>query len=74
MDSATQSSPFLRSVADSIRLKHYSRATEKTYVAWVKRFILYHDKRHPGNMGAKEVMEFLSHLALQRNVSPSTQN
>ena len=74
MDSATQSSPFLRSVADSIRLKHYSRATEKTYVAWVKRFILYHDKRHPGNMGAKEVTDFLSHLALQRNVSPSTQN
>lgn len=74
MDSATQSSPFLRSVADSIRLKHYSRATEKTYVAWVKRFILYHGKRHPGNMGAKEVTDFLSHLALQRNVSPSTQN
>ena len=74
MDSATQSSPFLRSVADSIRLRHYSRATEKTYVAWVKRFILYHDKRHPGNMGAKEVTDFLSHLALQRNVSPSTQN
>jgi integron integrase len=74
MDSAAQSSPFLRSVADSIRVKHYSRATEKSYVAWVKRFILYHGKRHPGDMGAKEVTEFLSHLALQRNVSPSTQN
>jgi len=74
MDSATQSSPFLKSVADSIRLKHYSRATEKSYVAWVKRFILYHGKRHPGNVGAKEVTDFLSYLALQRNVSPSTQN
>lgn len=74
MGSVAQSSPFLRSVADSIRLKHYSRATEKSYVAWVKRFILYHGKRHPGSMGAKEVTEFLSHLALQRNVAPSTQN
>lgn len=74
MDSAAYSSPFLKSVADSIRLKHYSRATEKSYVAWAKRFILFHGKRHPGEMGAKEVTEFLSYLALQRNVSPSTQN
>lgn len=74
MDSAAQSSPFLQSVAESIRLKHYSRATEKSYVGWTKRFILYHGKRHPGEMGAGEVKEFLSYLALKRNVSPSTQN
>lgn len=74
MDPAVQSSPFLQSVVESIRLKHYSRATEKSYVGWVKRFILFQGKRHPREMGAKEVTEFLSHLALKRNVSPSTQN
>jgi len=74
MDSGIQSSPFLRSVVESIRLKHYSRATEKSYVGWIKRFILFHGKRHPREMGAKEVADFLSYLALKRNVSPSTQN
>ena len=74
MNSAIQSSPFLRSVVESIRLKHYSQATEKSYVGWIKRFILFHGKRHPREMGAKEVADFLSYLALKRNVSPSTQN
>lgn len=74
MDSANHTSPFLRSVSEAIRLKHYSRLTEKAYVGWIKRFILYHGKRHPRDMGPREVTAFLSYLALERNVSPSTQN
>ena len=53
---------------------HYSLRTEETYVQWIKRFILFHGKRHPRDMGAKEVEAFLSHLAVQRTVSASTQN
>ena len=56
------------------RLRHYSPRTEESYVAWVRRFILFHDKRHPKDMGAAEVIAFLSHLAVQRRVSASTQN
>lgn len=68
------SSPFLNEVIRAIRVRHYSIRTEKTYVGWIRRFILFHDKRHPGEMGAIEVGEFLSHLAVTRNVSASTQN
>jgi integron integrase len=53
---------------------HYAIRTEDAYVDWVKRFILFHGKRHPRDMGPKEVAEFLSHLAVARNVSASTQN
>jgi len=70
---ATQS-PFLDSVRNKIRLKHYSIRTEESYVQWVKRFILFHGKRHPGEMGAPEVEAFLTHLAVDGNVSASTQN
>src|SRR5690606_39016767 len=48
--------------------------TEKAYVAWIKRFVLFHDKCHPEEMGASEVSAFLSHLATRRKVSASTQN
>ncbi len=58
----------------AIRCMHYSCKTEKSYVAWVKRFILFHKLRHPGNMGAKEIEEFLTYLAVERKVSASTQN
>lgn len=58
----------------AIRVKHYSYSTEQTYVHWCKRFILYHGKRHPQDMGAPEVEAFLSHLAVDRHVSASTQN
>ena len=58
----------------AIRVKQYSTATEKCYVGWVRRFILYHGKRHPAEMGKQEVEEFLTHLAVKRHVSPSTQN
>ena len=61
-------------VRQSIRLKNYSIRTEQAYVSWVRRFILFHDKRHPGQMGSAQVERFLSHLAVDRNVAASTQN
>lgn len=57
----------------ALRLRHYSRRTEKAYVHWVRRYILFHGKRHPKTLGAREVTEFLSALANQRKVSASTQ-
>ena len=71
---ARYSSPFLQSVAEAIRLRHYSRSTEKTYIGWIKRYIYFHHKQHPRDLGAQEVVAFLTHLAVQRNVAPSTQN
>ena len=59
---------------DAIRIKHYSYSTEKTYVHWAKRYILFHNKRHPAEMGAQEIEAFLSHLAQDANVFASTQN
>jgi integron integrase len=64
----------LDQVRDKIRLKHYSIRTEQAYTDWVRRFILFHKKRHPGDMGAAEVEQFLTHLAVEGNVSASTQN
>lgn len=61
-------------VRDKIRVKHYSIRTETQYLQWIKRFILFHNKRHPREMGAKEVEAFLTHLATVGNVSASTQN
>jgi integron integrase len=61
-------------VRASIRLRHYSPRTEESYVFWIRRFILYHGKRHPSEMGAREIAAFLSHLAERRHVSSSTQN
>ncbi len=56
------------------RLRHLSRRTERAYVGWIRRFVLFHAKRHPIDMGATEVTRFLSALAIERNVSASTQN
>jgi len=64
----------LDQVRERIRLKHYSKRTEVTYVSWIKRYILFHDKRHPRAMGRTHVEAFLSHLATERHVSSSTQN
>ena len=61
-------------VRDRIRLKHYSLRTEEAYVHWIKRFIFFHGKRHPREMGAAEVEKFLTHLAVAGRVSASTQN
>ena len=57
-----------------IRLKHYSLRTEEAYWHWIKRFILFHGKRHPNEMAEAEVSAFLSHLAVDKNVAASTQN
>jgi integron integrase len=57
-----------------MRLRHYSRRTERAYVQWIRRFILFNDKRHPAEMGRDEVTRFLSALAVERRVSASTQN
>ncbi len=69
-----RSSPFLDSVRDSMRVRHYSIRTEQAYLGWIKRFILFHNKRHPRELGEKEVVEFLTHLAVSRRVAPGTQN
>jgi integron integrase len=67
-------SRLLDQVREATRRLHYSIRTEDTYVAWAKRFILFHGKRHPLEMGEPEVVAFLTHLAVQRDVAASTQN
>jgi hypothetical protein len=57
-------------VREALRVRHYSFATERAYVMWVRRFILFHGKRHPAEMGEREVEAFLTHLADARSVSP----
>src|SRR5262245_62105790 len=64
----------LDQVREVIRLKHYSIRTEESYVGWIRKFILFHGKRHPAEMKEAEVRAFLSHLANQGNVTASTQN
>jgi integron integrase len=61
-------------VRKKIRLKQYSIRTEESYCGWIKRFILYHNKKHPEDLGRKEIEAFLTHLAVDRNVAASTQN
>lgn len=64
----------LEQVRHRLRIKHYSLRTERSYLAWIRNFILFHHKRHPRDMAAAEVEAFLSYLAVDRGVSPSTQN
>src|SRR5260370_20725609 len=61
-------------VRDAIRARHYSRRTEKAYVNWIKRYIFFHGKRHPAEMGAPEVTKFLTSLAVDGGVAASRQN
>jgi integron integrase len=61
-------------VRAAVRIRHYSRRTEKAYVAWIRRYILFHGKRHPLEMGAPELTRFLTSLAVDGNVAASTQN
>jgi integron integrase len=61
-------------VRDAIRARHYSRRTEKAYVHWIKRYIFFHGKHHPAEMGAPEVTKFLTSLAVDGRVAASTQN
>ena len=69
-----QAPKLLDAVRERIRFKHYSIRTERNYVDWIRRFILFHGKRHPREMGAPEVEAFLTHLAARKNVAASTQN
>jgi site-specific recombinase XerD len=64
----------LEQVRQLCRLKHMAPSTEKAYVNWSRRFILFHNKRHPLQMGAPEVSAFLTHLAVEAHVAASTQN
>jgi hypothetical protein len=59
---------------DKLRRLNYAYSAEKSYLSWIRRFILFHDKRHPREMGEVEIEAFLTHLAAQHGVSPSTQN
>ncbi|MEJ2382668.1 MAG: integron integrase [Gammaproteobacteria bacterium] len=61
-------------VRDALRVRHYSIRTEQSYVQWIKRYILFHGKRHPDDMGAEELAAFLSYLAREKDVAAATQN
>ena len=74
MESQPVKPKLLDQLRDRIRLKHYSRRTEDVYLDWAKRYILYHNKTHPQEMGKKEIEDFLTYLARDRKVSASTQN
>lgn len=64
----------LEQVRNAIRTRGYSPRTEKTYVAWIRRFILFHARRHPLTMGDAEIREFITYLAVEKRVAPATQN
>ncbi|MEM7208888.1 MAG: phage integrase N-terminal SAM-like domain-containing protein [Pseudomonadota bacterium] len=67
-------SPFLYFIADYMTVRRYSRRTIRSYVRWIKSYIIFHNKRHPKNMGTREVIEYLTYLATERNVSAGTQS
>ena len=71
---AIQKPKLLDQVREAIRTRHYSYRTEKAYVHWIKRFVFFHNKRHPAEMGEVEIGRFLSALATELQVSASTQN
>ena len=71
---ATPAPKLLVRMRDHLRTRHYSIRTETAYVDWAQRFILFHGKRHPQEMSGAEVEAFLTHLAVDRHVSASTQN
>lgn len=74
MTTNAQHSPFLDQVRNVIRTRHYSIRTEQAYVGWIRRFILFHNKKHPRELGETHVAELLTYLAVKRKVSPNTQN
>lgn len=73
MDEAPRPPRLLDRLRDAIGVRQYSIRTEEAHVHWARRFILFHNKRHPAAMGAEEVNAFLTHLAVKDNVGPSTQ-
>jgi integron integrase len=64
----------LDQLRETVRLKHYSIRTEQTYVGWVRKYILFHNKRHPQEMGVREIREFLTHLAVEQENSAASHN
>ena len=64
----------LDQMRDVLRTQHYAIRTEQAYVDWARRFILFHQKRHPQEMGTAEIEAFLTHLAVDRHIAASTQN
>lgn len=64
----------LDQVTDRLRLKHYSLRTEEAYLSWIRRYILFHQKRHPRELGVPEIEAFLTDLAVTHHVAASTQN
>ena len=69
-----QKKKLLDIVREQIRIRHYSVKTEQTYIGWIKRYIFFHQKKHPIDMGKAEIEAFLTHLAVDRKVSATTQN
>lgn len=74
MNAQGDGSPFMEEVRTAIRVRHYSIRTERAYMDWIRRFIVYSGKRHPRDMGEAEVAAFLGHLAVDRQVAEATQN
>jgi integron integrase len=74
LNSSSPRPRLLDQVREAIRVRHYSLRTEEAYVDWIRRFILFHGKRHPLEMGAAEINQFLTHLAVQGEVAASTQH
>jgi len=73
-DANNSRSPFMEQVRQSFRVRHYSIRTERSYLMWIRQYILFHHKRHPREMGESQVAAFLSHLAVDRDVAANTQN
>ena len=71
---AGKAKKLLDQYSEALRNRHYSLRTEKTYIGWVRQYILYHNKRHPREMGVAEINDFITHLVNQKTVSASTQN
>ncbi len=72
MNDRERSPRLLDRVREAIRVRHYSIRIEDTYVHWIRRFVLSHDKRHPAQMGEPDVTRFLTHLAVDKHVAPAT--
>jgi len=66
-------SPFLESISRYMAVRRYSKRTVESYLYWIRYFIIFHKKRHPSEMGGREVEEFLTYLAVERKVAAATQ-
>jgi site-specific recombinase XerD len=73
-DAGSKPKKLLDQISEALRTKHYAYRTEQTYIDWIKRYIIFHKKRHPKDMDVEEIREFITHLAVERKVATSTQN